>query len=197
MEQKSNFTDAFKNSYSVLVCGHYYLATMACHLLLNLLLYWFTHMWAEFPITYQRFMSHILVMYILCHAYVGCSCWRKCHVTSDGNIQICEKYLSNMFHSRQQKISTCSFYTVKLLFTNCMECVVRQDWIFWTGTFENETPHSCSLVVKIGFNLLNTWSLRTADFPCHSSKCCYITLWFVCGVLCLQPDYWDLFSSLQ
>jgi len=174
----------------------YYLATMACHVLLNLLLFWFTHTWVEFPITYHRFMSHLLVMCILYPAYVGCSCWRKCHVTLDDSIQICEKCLSNRFHSRQQKTSTCSFHAVKLWFTNCMEWVVKQDWIFWSGSWQNETPHPFSLVAKIGFNLLNTWSLRIKDFPCHSTKCWYLSLWFVYGVLCLQPDYWELFSSV-
>jgi hypothetical protein len=171
----------------------YYLATLDFHLLLNLLLYWFTHTWAEFPITYQRFMSHLVVTCILCHAYVGCSCWRKCHVTSDGSVEICEKYLSNRFHSRQQKTRTCSLHTVKLWFTNSMEWVVKQDWIFWSGTFESETPHSFSLVTKIGFIVLDTWSVRITAFPCHSTKCSYITLWFVCGVLFLQLDYLDFF----
>ena len=48
-----------------------------------------------------------------CNVYiVSCICrkqlLKECHVTLDNSIQICEKFWSNRFHSRQQRTSTCS-----------------------------------------------------------------------------------------
>lgn len=73
------------------------------------------------------------------------------------------------------------------------DTIVNQEWNLWTGALRVWIPHLFCLMTKFCTISMNMWTRRIAGTglqitPYYATKCHYMTLHLVCGVLQIQLE---------
>ena len=159
----------------VYIWALFYLTAITSHFLLAWLHYIHAYTIAKFSAGCWRVFesSACVAMYILNATSAEYSCCRKCHVNLDNNLQICCKFLSNKFHSRQWENvhetyiasiwGICSLQGLQHRFwSKTAFCELVPSW----GAWWRNRLHSHSVCWS---SFVSTWwmywSLSITDFP--------------------------------